>query len=315
MTIKAHIVAFNANEYCDRLGPLYPDVEFSCDLTAAAFADAIYECEILIAFGVMLNGEIFERNTSLKWVQALGTGTDGIDDQPGLAGDAVLTSMRGIHAPQMSEMAFLMMLALGRDFPQIQDNQRAQVWQRWPGKILEGKCIAILGLGLIAKALARRCKAFDMTVVGVTGTLRALENFDDVRSYDALPGAVADADYVVVLSPGSDPNKRLVDAACLAAMKPSAYLINLARGGVIDEAALIEAIEGKSIAGAGLDVFDAEPLPESSPLWNLDNVIITPHMGGMSEAYVDQAMQVITHNMNCYLEGRAGDMINRFERT
>ena len=154
-----------------------------------------------------------------------------------------------------------------------------------------------------------------MTVMGDTGTVRALENFVDVRSYDALPGAVADADYVVVLSPGNDPNKRLVDAACLAAMKPSAYLIILARGGVIDEGALIKAIGEKRMADAGLDVFDAGPLPESSPLWNLDNVIITPHMGGMSEAYVDQAMQVITHNMDCYLEGRAGDMINRFERS
>ena len=95
-------------------------------------------------------------------------------------------------------------------------------------------------------------------------------------------------------------------------MKPSAYLINLARGGVIDEAALVDAVQAKRIAGAGLDVFDTEPLPASSPLWDLDNVIITPHMGGMSEAYVDQAMRVITHNMDCYLDGRAADMINRF---
>lgn len=312
MTIKAHIVAFNANEYCDRLGPLYPDVEFSYDLTAAAFSDPIYECEILIAFGVMLNRDIFAANKSIKWVQALGTGTDGIDDQPDLSPDASLTSMRGIHAPQMSEMAFLMMLALNRNFARIQDNQRNHEWQRWPGKILEGKRIAILGLGLIAEALAKRCKAFDMDVVGITGTLRDVDNFDDVRAYDALPGAISDADYVVVLSPGSDPNKRLVNAECLAAMKPSAYLINLARGGVIDEAALVEAVREKSIAGAGLDVFDTEPLPETSPLWDLDNVIITAHMGGMSEAYVDQAMAVITHNMDCYLDGRAGDMINRY---
>jgi phosphoglycerate dehydrogenase-like enzyme len=312
VTVKAHIVAFNANEYCDRLGPLYPELVFSHDLTAAAFSDPIYECEILIAFGVMLNAEIFAANKSIKWVQALGTGTDGIDDQPGLSPGATLTSMRGIHAPQMSEMAFLMMLAFNRNLAKILDNQRNREWQRWPGKILEGKRIAILGLGLIAEALAKRCKAFDMEVVGITGTLREVENFDDVRPYDALPGAISDADYVVVLSPGSGPNKRLVNAECLAAMKPSAYLINLARGGVIDEAALVDAVQAKRIAGAGLDVFDTEPLPASSPLWDLDNVIITPHMGGMSEAYVDQAMRVITHNMDCYLDGRAADMINRF---
>jgi D-2-hydroxyacid dehydrogenase (NADP+) len=314
MTVKAHIAAFNANEYCDLLDPMFPGVEFSHDLAAASFSDPIYACEILIAFGVMLNSEIFERNKSIKWVQALGTGTDGIDDQPGLRPDAVLTSMRGIHAPQMSEMAFLMMLALNRDFAKIQDNQRARVWRRWPGKILEGKCIAILGLGIIAEALARRCQAFDMTVVGFTGTVREIDGFDEVRPYDALPGGLEDADYVVVLSPGSDPNKRLLDAPCLAAMKPSSFLINLARGGVIDEGALVAAIRAKSIAGAGLDVFDAEPLSDTSPLWGLDNVIITPHMGGMSEAYVDQAMDVISHNMRCYLDDRPGDMQNRFTR-
>ncbi|MAF48623.1 MAG: hydroxyacid dehydrogenase [Rhodospirillaceae bacterium] len=314
MSIKAHIVAFNANEYCDLLAPMFPEVEFTFDLARGSFSDPTYECEILISFGLILKAEIFRRNKKLRWVQTLGTGTDGVDDQPDLVADAILTSMRGIHAPQMTEMAFLMMLALNRDLPKMLDNQRGHVWQRWPGLILEGKTIAVLGLGLIAEALVTRCKAFDMKVVGITGTPRLVEGFDEIRTYDDLPGAVADADYVLVLTPNKLTSKRLVDAEPLAAMKPTAFLINLARGGIIDEGALIEAIQDKQIAGAGLDVFDAEPLPEDSPLWSLDNVIITPHMGGMSEAYVRQAMVVLEHNMRAYLDGRPGDMINRFER-
>lgn len=312
MTIKAHIVAFNANEYCDLLAPLYPEVAFSCDLAKGSFSDVTYECEILISFGLILNAEIFRRYQNIRWVQALGTGTDGIDNQPDLAPGAVLTSMRGIHTPQMTEMAFLQMLAFNRNFPKILNNQRNHEWQRWPGKILEGKTIAILGLGLIAEALSKRCKAFDMKVVGITGTPRGLDGFDDVRAYDDLPGAVADADYVVVLTPHRADTIGLVGGETFAAMKATSFLINLAHGGVVDEAALGEAITSGQIAGAGLDVFVEEPLAPTSPLWDMDNVIITPHMGGTSEAYVDQAMRVITHNMDCYLDGRAADMINRF---
>ncbi|MBT4118582.1 MAG: hypothetical protein HOE84_19335, partial [Rhodospirillaceae bacterium] len=232
MTIKAHVVAFNANEYCDRLGPLYPDVAFSYDLAKGTFSEVTYECEILISFGLILNAEIFRRNQNIRWVQALGTGTDGIDNQPDLAPGAVLTSMRGIHTPQMTEMAFLQMLAFNRNLPKILDNQRDHVWQRWPGKILEGKRVAILGLGLIAEALSKRCKAFGMEVIGITGTPREADGFDAVRAYDDMPGAVADADYVVVLTPHRADTIGLVGGECFAAMKSTAFLINLAHGGV-----------------------------------------------------------------------------------
>lgn len=314
MPVKTHIIAFNANQYCNLLAPMFPNVEFTYDLDIGTFSDPTYECEILISFGLFLNAEIFRRNKKLRWVQALGTGTDGIDNQPELAPGALLTSMRGIHTPQMTEMAFLLMLALNRNLPKIIDNQRGHVWQRWPGLILEGKTVAILGLGVIAEALAQRCKAFGMKVVAVTSTPRSVDGFDHVRTYDDMPGAVADADYVVVLTPRSQATKGLVNTKTFLAMRPTAFLINLAHGGVVEEAALITAIQEDQISGAALDGFDSEPLPPESPLWSLDGVIITPHVGGTSEDYVEQAMQVIEHNMHCYLKGQTEDMINLFER-
>ena len=148
MPVKTHIIAFNANQYCNLLAPMFPNVEFTYDLDKGTFSDPTYECEILISFGLFLNAEIFRRNKKLRWVQALGTGTDGIDNQPELAPGALLTSMRGIHPPQMTEMAFLLMLALNRNLPKIIDNQRGHVWQRWPGLILEGKTVRLEPLTL-----------------------------------------------------------------------------------------------------------------------------------------------------------------------
>ncbi|NQV57820.1 MAG: D-2-hydroxyacid dehydrogenase [Rhodospirillales bacterium] len=314
MTVKAHLVAFNANEYCDLLAPMFPEVKFTYDLGGKNTSDAAFECEILIGFGVELNGKIFERNKNIRWVQGLGTGMDGINNRTELSADTITTSMRGIHGPQMTDMAFLLMLSFNRNFPKILDNQRSHKWQRWPGLILQSKTVAILGMGIIGGELAKKCKAFGMKIIGFSRTPRGADDYDQVFSYDDLAANIGAADYVVVLTPYTPGSKHLVGADVLAAMKPSAFIINLARGSVIDDAALIDALAEKSIAGAWLDVFAAEPLAEGSPLWDMENVIITPHMGGMSEDYVAQAMQVIEVNMRAFLDGREGDMINRVER-
>jgi phosphoglycerate dehydrogenase-like enzyme len=311
---QVHIVAFNANEYRDALAAKYPDFAFTFDLEHRRLSPPIYACEVLIAFGNMLTDEVFRRNKRLRWVQSLGTGLDGLVDRADLGSDVVLTSMRGIHGPQMSEMAFLMMLSLNRDFERVLENQRNRHWHRWPGRILEGKTIGILGVGLIAEALARRCKAFDMRVVGITGTPRQLADFDEIRDRAALAGAVGDLDYLVVLTPHTVANRKLVDGEIIRAMKPGSVFINLARGGVVDDDAVVAALRSGHLAGAGIDVFETEPLPSTSPLWEVENLILTPHMSGMSEAYVRQALAVIEPNFEAYLAGRPDDMINRVDR-
>lgn len=308
--INTHIVAFNAEEYQEALAPQFPQLDIRTAHGKEDLAEGIEEAEIIIAFGTQMNDGLFARNKNLKWVQALGTGVDGIADQPSLRKDVIVTSMRGIHGPQMSEMAFMLMLALNRNFRHVARNQDRRVWDRRPPLILQGKTVGILGVGIIAEALARRCKAFEMSVVGITSTLRELENFDRMCRRAEITDAVRELDYLIVLLPLSEESEKIINAEVLAAMKPTSFLINLARGGVVEEEALVNALNDNQIAGAGIDVFLQEPLPKDHIFWGMEKVILTPHMGGMSEAYVTQALKVIEPNLHAFFAGRPDEMIN-----
>ena len=176
--------------------------------------------------------------------------------------------------------------------------------------MLAGKTVGILGVGLIAEYLAPLCKAFGMTTIGFTGTPRPTPGFDRMVKRDDLVAVAPELDFLVALIPMSAETRNIVGAKVFAAMKPSAYLVNVARGGVVDEQALIAALESGQIAGAGLDVFSQEPLPSDNPLWKTKNVTIFPHLGGYSEGYEDRAMPTIEGNMECYFRGDLKSMIN-----
>lgn len=246
----------------------------------------------------------------LRWIQSLTTGTDAILKLRSLRPQVTVTSTRGMHGPQMSELVFLQMLALCRDFPQMQRNQTAHLWQRWPQPLLWGKTIVIVGVGAIAEALAPRCKAFGMTVYGVSGTPRVTPGFDKVFARTQLHQGAALADFLVLIVPHSPQTEKLIDASVLEAMKPSAFLINVARGGVLDEDALVRALHARRLAGAALDVFREQPLPPAHPLWQEERIIITPLVGGMSDIYLDQAYPVVRLNLERFLAGEADQMLN-----
>jgi phosphoglycerate dehydrogenase-like enzyme len=307
--ISVHISAFNSDEYQEKIATLFPELELSVSKDRDTH-EGLYECDVLIGFGPGFDDEIFRRNKNLKFVQSLGTGVDGIADRPDLDKNVPVASMRGIHGPQMSELAFMVMISFNRNFPQLLENQKNHQWDRWPPQVLYEKTVGLLGVGMIAEALAKRCKAFDMKVIGISGSDRNVENIDEMRSRDDLVSAVRDLDYLVVLAPFTPENKHLVNAEILDAMKPSAYLVNIARGGLIDDAALIAALKSGSIAGAGLDVFEQEPLPADDAFWDVENLIITPHTAGMSESYVRQAMPIIETNLRAYIDGKPEDMVN-----
>ena len=214
----------------------------------------------------------------------------------------------------MSEMALLHMMALWRDLPAMLANQRAHRWERWPQKLLLGKTVVLLGVGAISEELARRCQAFGMRVVGVSDARRAAPGFDAVLPRERLHEAAAMADALVVLVPLTPATRGMVDAAVLAAMRPEAILVNLARGPVVDEVALVSALREGRIAGAGLDVFDVEPLPAASRLRDMPNVIITPRVGGMSDTYARQALPLVEENLRAFLAGELDRLRNRVER-
>ncbi len=227
----------------------------------------IADTDILLCFSPPMADHVVAEAPKLKWIQALGTGVDNIVDLPSLGKEVLVTNVRGIHGAPVSEATVAYMLSLARDMPRSTRAQDKGVWERKPAQLLTGKTVGILGVGLIAEYLAPLCKAFGMTVVGVSGNPRAAKGFDRMVARDDLMKVVAEFDFLVALAPLTPETRGIVGEKLLAAMKKSAYLVNVARGGVVDEPALIAALEAGTIAGAALDVFSEEPLPPGHPLW------------------------------------------------
>ena len=270
----------------------------------------IADTDVLLCFSPPMADHVVREAKNLKWIQALGTGVDNIVDLPSLGKEVIVTNIRGIHGQPMSEATIAYMLSLSRNLPRSTHAQDRAAWERWPSQLMDGKTVGILGVGAIAEYLAPICKAFNMTVVGITGTPRKTKHFDRMVARADLIKVAGELDYLVVLIPMSPATRNIVNEAVFTAMKPTAFLINVARGGVVDEPALIKALETGQIAGAALDVFAQEPLPPDSPLWKTKNLTIFPHLGGYSQGYEVRAMPTIAHNMACFLAGDLKKMIN-----
>lgn len=268
--------------------------------------------EVVMSFS--LQDEHVRKATKLRWIQSLGAGVDRLISLPSLKQDVILTNMRGIHGPAVSEAALAMMLALSRNLMKAVRDQDRQQWEPWDSQLLEGRCVGILGVGAIAEVLARKCKAFGMTVLGVSSTPRAVPGFDRVHVRAELPDILGTFDYLVLLAPLDQTTRNIVDDALLARMKPSAYLINVGRGGLVDHEALLRALTQKKIAGAALDAMSPEPLPPAHPLWKLRNVLITPHLAGRHDRYMEDALKIFVANVAAFARGDIHAMINRVDR-
>jgi D-2-hydroxyacid dehydrogenase (NADP+) len=300
----------DAGVFAQRIRADLPGIElFATNDRAEALAHAA-DAEVLIGHHFQFDEVIVGRATKLRWIQSLTTGTDAILRLKALRPEVQVTSTRGMHGPQMSELVFLHMLALTRDFPRMQRNQAAGRWERWPQPLLWGKTVVIVGVGAIAEALAPRCQAFGMAVHGVSNSPRVPAGFDSIIPRSELARAAGLADYLVLIVPLSADTENLVDASVIAAMRPEAYVVNVARGGVLDDDALLVALREKRIAGAALDVFRQQPLPPEHPLWREPGLIITPQVGGMSNIYLDQAYPVVRDNLRLFLAGRPEALIN-----
>ena len=289
----------------DDLAAAAPGYDYALAADEATTMAAAAEAEIIIGLAHAIPGRVLAAAPRLRWIQALTTGTDQLEALPELRPEVVLTAMRGIQGPQMAEHAFLLMLGLLRDMRGIVERQAARVWDRRPQPLLHGRRVAILGVGSIAEHLAERCRLFGMHVTGISDGRRAVPHFDAILPRAALRQAASEADFLVVLVPFTPATRHIVDAGVLAAMRPDAFLVNIARGAVVDEAALAAALAARRIAGAGLDVFATEPLPAESPLWALPNAIITPHVGGVSDIYMRQALPVVAENLRAWRTGGA----------
>jgi D-2-hydroxyacid dehydrogenase (NADP+) len=298
------------NQYRDRMRAQFPELGVNLVDHHSKVGPYIASADALLTFAPMLSDDVLRSAGRLKWVQALGTGVDNLTDRASLSKDVIVTNVRGIHGAPVSEAAIGAMLALARNLPRTVRAQDKRQWQRFPAQLLDNKTVGIFGVGAIAEALAPKCKVFGMRVIGISSAPRPLPGFDRMHASAELAQVAGELDFFVLLTPLTEKTRNCIDARILAAMKPTSFLVNLARGGVVDEPALVEALHGKRIAGAALDVFVEEPLPADHPLWAMDNVIITTHQGGFCDVYIDHAWPTVEGNMRHFLNGDIGAMIN-----
>ncbi len=315
MTLQALIFDRDAHAYAERLGAQLPEVRF---IAAPTEDDAVAqgaEADVLLGLAPFITPRLIGALPKLRWIQALTTGTDNLlYDMPNLDPGVLISSMRGIHGPQMAELAFVYMLSLSRDLRGLFAQQTAARWVRSPQRLLWGRHAVLVGVGTISGELAARCKAFGMKVTGVSSSAREVPGFDQVVARGDLAKVAAEADFLIVLLPYDESTHHVIGAEVIGAMKPDAVLVNISRGRVVDEDALLQALEAGSIRAAGLDVFETEPLPAESRFWSHPRVMVTPHIGGMSDIYVDQAIPTVVENFRAYLANDLDRMHNIVRR-
>lgn len=265
--------------------------------------------------------------TQIKWIQSHYAGVDALLNHPFLEDhpEIAITSTRGIHATNIAEYVLSMILMLGHHFPAMLLDQRVKEWAedrhvRYLPKELRRSTVGILGYGSIGREVARLCKAFGANVLATKHDLKNLQHdgylvegtgdpegemFDRLYPTEATGYMVKECDFVVITLPFTPDTQNLVNEKILKTMKPTAYLINVGRGGIVDETALVEALRQGEIAGAAMDVFETEPLPANHPLWTAPNFILTPHLSGNTSDYNEKAAAVFEENLRRYLEGRS----------
>jgi D-2-hydroxyacid dehydrogenase (NADP+) len=270
---------------------------------AAGLAARIGEADVLVISGLW-QSTLLERVAKLRYVQSIGAGTDQFPREELAARGIRLASARGVNYRAVSEHAMALILALARRLPEARDNQAKRHWRGMIGDLgaredeLGGKTLVVVGLGQIGSRLAELAKAFDMRVVGLRRNPGAGKGAaDSVRAMGDLVAVLPEADYVALCCPLTPETEELIDMTALGRMKASSYLINVARGRVVCEAALIDALAGRRIAGAGIDVTVEEPLPANSPLWEMPQVLITPHTAGETRRYEDNVIDILEENL------------------
>jgi len=273
-----------------------------------------------------------EQAPNLRWVQLHWAGVDHLREQPIWHSDVLLTSASGIHAPNIGQYVMAQILAWANRLPRWFHYQQQAKWpkDRWQKLLpdeLRGQTLGILGYGSIGREVARLAKGFGLTVLATKGNAKSLhhhgyaipgtgdpqgEMVDRLYPPEAVRSMLATCDYLVITLPLTSRTHHLLNESLLREMKPSAFLVNVGRGSIINEPDLVKALQRGWIAGAGLDVFEQEPLPADSPLWSMENVIISPHVSGFTPYYDERAVDLFADNIRRYLAGEP--LLNQVNR-
>jgi D-2-hydroxyacid dehydrogenase (NADP+) len=260
-----------------------------------------------IIYGLLPPKDLLTRAPRLKWIQMMSAGVDRLRDTEIWRSEVNITGVSGIHDTPIGEFVFELMLMFAKGAPQCFQMKQKREWRRFPPTTLRGKTVGIVGLGHIGQEVARLSKAFGMKVIATrrsakkTGTARYV---DKLMPAGQTPSLLKESDFVVIATPHTPETHHLIGEKEFSMMKSTAYIINIARGGIIDEAALVKALDEKRIAGAGLDVTEREPLPPESRWWDFPNVILSPHVSGGMEDYMARATELFCDNLKRYIAGK-----------
>jgi len=297
-------------EFLAQLSNISKEIEIIVCSKREELKSCLPRTEILITLFAWPDAEMIRLAPNLKWIQALTAGVDFFPLDEIKKQGIILTCGRGIHRVYMAEYAIAGMINLARNFHLMFRNQLKGKWDRSLAQDeINGRTAGIIGLGSIGREIARKASMLGMRVIGVKNTPRPLEWVDHVYSPLEIGEVFKQSDYVINLLPDTQATRGLIDKTFFALMNKSACFINLGRGSTVNQADLIDALRTKTIRAAVSDVYEEEPLPADSPLWQMENVILTPHVAGVSPQYLQRAMEIVRHNLNVYVS-RSGQMIN-----
>ena len=280
----------------------------------ACWLALLRQADILFGFDWLAPAELPERAPRLRWIQGTSAGIGELLHRTGLIdADILFTTAAGVHGSALAEFVVLGLLYFSRDVPRLQRMQAARQWQRFTNRELAGTRGLVIGLGAVGQAIARQLAALDLEVWGMRRSAAGPrpEGVARLLAPAELASALGQVDALVLACPLTEQTRHLIGAAELAGLRPGAILVNVARGQVVDEPALIESLRAGRLAGAALDVFETEPLPSDSPLWSLPNVLVSPHSASTVMAENRRIVDLFLANLERYLDGRP--LLDRFD--
>ncbi|HZG73626.1 MAG TPA: D-2-hydroxyacid dehydrogenase [Chondromyces sp.] len=293
-----------ADSLLEQIKAVIPDWTIIAGRDPSIWKEHVATAEIIAGWKKEMKEIIVEQEAQLKWVQSWSAGVNSFPLESLKSKNVLVTTANGVHSYPISETIFALMLGWTRKIHTYVVQQQKQVWHHANmNQEIHEKTVGIIGVGHIGRETAKIAKAFGMTVLGIRNSGKPEDFVDEMYTQEELHAVLPRCDYVVITLPLTEKTKGLFGKEEFQLMKPSAFLINIGRGPIIVESELVKALEEKQIAGAGLDVFEVEPLPQESPLWKMENVIITPHTSGSTEYYSKRLIEdIFIPNLKSYID-------------
>ncbi|PCR92142.1 D-2-hydroxyacid dehydrogenase [Natrinema ejinorense] len=302
--VTPHVLAGGGPIVTEEIRTRRPDIDLEHVESEDDLLEAVADAEVLLTH--RLPEDALAAAADLEWVQALSAGTDAYDHDALADRNIALTTVSGIHAKPIGQQVLGYLLYFERRFDRAVAQQQRREWQRYTGGELGDRTIGIVGVGAIGSQVADYCRPFDARVIGTKrDPTSSPDAVDEIYGPDGLEAVLIESDYLVLACPLTDETRGLIDADALGTLRDEAVLVNVARGAVVDQPALVDALEADELGGAALDVFEAEPLPDDSRLWDRDDVLVTPHMAGSTPHYWERCADVFLRNYERFREGAA----------